>query len=173
MTINEVRQFAEEKIQEWIPTHGYTFKFDNAKRRFGQCNYNKKTISISKPLTLANLEFNEFQIKDTILHEIAHARAFILYGRQAANHGRLWKQVCIEIGAKPQVTYSGDDIKRVEGKFLYVCPNCGLEIRYHKRLKLTRACGDCCRKFNNGKFSYDYVLQYKPNYEFAKIVENV
>ena len=54
----------------------WQFKFDNSKRRFGQCVYGRKyglpyhMIKLSKPLVALN---SEEQVRDTILHEIAHA----------------------------------------------------------------------------------------------------
>ena len=59
---------------------GYTFKFDHAKRRFGCCNYTRKTISLSKHLCEANLNQLHGKITDTILHELAHAFCVQLYG---------------------------------------------------------------------------------------------
>ena len=69
----EYKVEANGKVHYLSPNRiGYSFKFDNAKRRFGQCSYTDKRISLSKPLASNNLD-NFFQINDTILHEIAHA----------------------------------------------------------------------------------------------------
>ena len=66
---------AEELALSLMRKHGlshWEFGFDRAKRRFGACNFSKKRISLSKYLT----EVNEIeQVRDTILHEIAHALA--------------------------------------------------------------------------------------------------
>jgi len=51
---------------------GWTFKFDHARRRFGCCNFTRRTISLSRPLTFLN---DDAEVRDTILHEIAHALA--------------------------------------------------------------------------------------------------
>ena len=93
--IDEVEAHARQLLQKeykieangkvhWLNPHriGYRFKFDNAKRRFGQCSYTDKRISLSKPLASNNLD-NFFQINDTILHEIAHA--CLLYTSDAAD----------------------------------------------------------------------------------------
>ena len=49
----------------------WTFLFDRAIRRFGNCNYTKRQISLSAKLTLLN---DEPVVRETLLHEIAHAR---------------------------------------------------------------------------------------------------
>lgn len=72
---------------------GWGFNYDSAVRRFGLCSYRKNTIFLSKPLTLLN---DEAQVRDTILHEIAHA----LVG-SGHHHDKVWKAKCVEIGAKP------------------------------------------------------------------------
>ena len=71
----------------------WKFKFDNAKRRFGCCYYSTKTISLSK--SMANLNPNE--IKNTILHEIAHILTGIGNG-----HNDNCKSKCIELVLKPE-----------------------------------------------------------------------
>ena len=162
MTIFEVQEYAKAKIEEFLPGAGYTFKFDHAKKRFGQCSYTRKTISLSKPLTEINLGENLWQIKDTILHEIAHALSYIRYGKIGLGHNSYWQRTCIEIGANPKRTYSASEVNIVKGKFLYVCNTCGKEVRFHKRLKSERACGKCCKEFNNGKFSFNHLLKLVP-----------
>ncbi|CAN5416765.1 hypothetical protein BH09PLA1_BH09PLA1_15130 [soil metagenome] len=80
---------------------GWTFRFDHARRRFGSCQPRRKIITLSRPLTLLNgLE----QVRDTILHEIAHALT------PGDNHGAKWKQACRRIGARPTRCYTQDEV---------------------------------------------------------------
>ena len=51
---------------------GWTFVWMKMKRTFGQCWHSKKQILLSWPLTSLN---DETTVRDTILHEIAHALA--------------------------------------------------------------------------------------------------
>lgn len=69
----------------------YNFSFDNSKKRFGFWHYNKKSISLSKNLTLLN---EEAHVKDCILHEIAHALA-----PKGAHHNHEWQKIALSIGA--------------------------------------------------------------------------
>lgn len=72
---------------------GWKFRFDHARRRFGCCIAQQKIIGLSRPLVLLNpIE----QVRDTILHEIAHALT------PGNHHGEKWKAVCRKIGAKPE-----------------------------------------------------------------------
>ena len=69
--------------------NSWGFYMDNAKRRFGCCHYNTRSISLSKELVQAN---SEDRVKMTILHEIAHA--LVGHGN---GHNRIWKNKCLEI----------------------------------------------------------------------------
>ena len=76
--------------------HDWTFRFDHARRRFGSCRPRRRLITLSRPLAFLN---EEAQVRDTILHEIAHALT------PWDGHGRNWKRKCIEIGAEPRRCY--------------------------------------------------------------------
>ncbi len=71
---------------------GWRFRFDHAKRRFGSCVPSLKLITLSRTLTLMN---PEPEVRDTLLHEIAHAL------EPTDGHGPRWKAACRRIGAKP------------------------------------------------------------------------
>lgn len=75
---------AEHGLDDW------TFEFDRAKVRLGACHYSTKTISLSRPLC----EWvSEYEIIDTLLHEIAHA----LVG-PGEGHNHRWRRVAVSIG---------------------------------------------------------------------------
>ena len=88
-----IEDLAEQLIERWLD-HDWHFRWDRAKTRLGLCDYQKKTIQLSRPLVAQqNLE----QITDTLLHEIAHALA-----GPKAGHGMAWKKIAMKIGAAPQ-----------------------------------------------------------------------
>ena len=98
---------------------GWTFAFDHARRRFGSCRFREKTITLSRHLTFLN---NEEQVRDTILHEIAHA----LCPRDG--HGQAWKAMCVRIGAKPERCYQAGEVvtpPRRPAPWKIGCPRCG------------------------------------------------
>lgn len=73
---------------------GWRFKWNNRKRAYGVCSYRTRTIQLSKFLT-ALQDYDS--VKDTVLHELAHALA-----GGHAGHGPAWKAWCLKLGANPQ-----------------------------------------------------------------------
>lgn len=80
----------------------YDFCFNRRKDALGVCNYRKKKIYFSLRYLYLPLE----EVRDTILHEIAH---YIANKTVAGyrGHGSVWKIVCMGIGARPEETYKG------------------------------------------------------------------
>ena len=91
--LNGVAGMARRLMEE----HGlssWTLAFVETKRRLGDCHFRDRVIRISRTHAL---ERNEEQIRDTVLHEIAHAIA-----GPEAGHGPLWKATARRIGATPR-----------------------------------------------------------------------
>mgnify|MGYP001567612773 CR=1 FL=1 len=101
----------EHRLTLWL------FEFTDWVKTFGMCQYSTRTIFLSMPLTLLN---NENEVRDTILHEIAHA----LVGK-GHGHNKTWKAKCIEIGAKPIRCYSNDMIIQPTMRYVATCDCCG------------------------------------------------
>jgi len=162
-TLINAKQFAERKLTE----HGLTdwrFAFDDAKTRFGVCNFAKKKITVSLPLFHALKEdVREEKVKDTILHEIAHALA-----GNRAGHGRQWQAIAHRIGSRAERCGGDDllDMSRVRSKYTATCRKCG-EVspmhRYSKHMYF-KACGACCDQYNGGKYDERFLLNIKQNY---------
>src|SRR4051794_1787659 len=112
--------------------HGWSFQFNWRKRSMGLCRFAVRTIELSAPF----VEYNgEDEIRDTILHEIAHALVGPGHG-----HDAVWKRKCLEIGAKPQRCGQAD---MPEGKWRAACGGCG-EV-FHRHRKPKRLGGWFCR----------------------------
>ena len=150
----------------------YKFEFDNSKRRFGCCCVFRSSpwadvrrwISLSKPLCSINLDKLQTKIKDTILHEIAHALA-IHVNPSAPAHGRLWEHIAKQIGCDGRRCYNDEEINTIqETKYTLSCPVCDYTRGMHKRPKRDRACNVCCTKHNFGRYSEKYKLIIKQNY---------
>lgn len=147
MTINATRQLACELIQKHVPE--YTFKFTNSKITFGECNYCKRIIAISRHLAIIN---DESVVKNTILHEIAHALT------PGCHHNRLWKVTARRIGCDGERCYSAKKVNVPTTNYVGICPNCGRKIyRYRKR---ALACHKCCEKYNNAQFDERYKFEW-------------
>ena len=106
------------KLNDW------SFEFDSAKKRFGCCNHRRKVISLSCILTDLN---DEDKVRDTILHEIAHALLGCGYG-----HSRIFKLKCVEVGCQPRRAY-GSEVIIPKAKYTVHCLDCGYEFQANKR----------------------------------------
>jgi predicted SprT family Zn-dependent metalloprotease len=124
---------AEHKLRGW------TFRFDNAKRRFGSCSFDTKTISVSRHLAVLN---DEGAVRDTILHEIAHAMAGAGHG-----HDARWRILAHSIGATGTRCYDDDKIHTPPGRWIGTCAACGYQTQPRHRRR-EGSCGRCSSSFD-------------------------
>jgi len=109
--------FAKHGISRW------TFKFDRSKRSYGKCYVVGKRITLSR-YYCADLDNDIDDIKDVILHEIAHALQQERHPHLRPSHGIVWRSIAKEIGCKT-IKASGNKGKLPKGKFQAFCPKCG------------------------------------------------
>jgi hypothetical protein len=144
--------------------NGWSFSYDNAKRRFGVCKYRTKTIGLSTHLVSLNDEIN---VKDTILHEIAHALVGHGHG-----HNHVWQRKAIEIGCNGKRCYDSKLIKTPEAKYEAVCHGCNHVHKRHKAPRMKSSCGKC----SGGRYNEKYLLIYKTkeqrNFQKYLVVKN-
>jgi predicted SprT family Zn-dependent metalloprotease len=155
MDLNKTEKLAIKLMDKHgLLDKGWGFEWDNSYRRFGCCKHRPKLIGLSRRLVEIN---DEDKVKDTILHEIAHAIAG--YG---AGHGQKWKDICVEIGAKPERCYDTNDTNTPELKYYAVCGGCGKK-HEKSRLKLKNVRRSCMCQ--SGKDWNDRVLlEFKQRY---------
>lgn len=120
------------------------FEFDNAKRRFGRCSHRSKVISLSRNLVSIN---DESRVKDTILHEIAHALVGCNHG-----HDSVWKRKALEIGCSANRCYTSDNTVIPKSKYFQLCTTCGKTYNRHRKTKSNTSCGVCSPKKYNEKY---------------------
>ena len=124
-----------EMAESLIKKHGlesWSFQFDNARNRAGCCNYAIRVISLSR---LYCLKAGQDQVRDTILHEIAHALA----GHEH-NHDAKWKSIARSIGCTADRCHS---IDFSPAKYIVSCLRCGWHVKKNRRLR-----GAICRTCN-------------------------
>ncbi len=118
---------------------GWAFAFNTNVRRAGVCRYPTRgrpgRIELSKHYVLRN---PESEVRDTILHEIAHALVGPGHG-----HDEGWKAKCVEVGARPERCY-GEEVEMPKGRWRATCGSCGREHDRHRRPK--QLTGWHCRK---------------------------
>lgn len=133
-TIESVRQDALAQFAKHLKTHWH-FKFDSAKRRLGCCDYTRKTISLSRHYVELNYKENPQIIRNTILHEIAHALQYE-EGSKTGHNSRFY-ELCRQIGATPSRCCSDRNLNRVPHSYEYYIISTG-EVTGHVHRKPSR-----------------------------------
>jgi hypothetical protein len=111
---------------------------DRAKTRAGVCRFAARTISLSGPLTRLH---SESEVRDTLLHEIAHALVGPRHG-----HDDVWRRKAVEIGCSGQRTVDADS-PHVEGPWRGECP-AGHTYTRHRRPGRVLSCLSCHPEFD-------------------------
>ena len=136
MNLYEAAHLARTLMQE----HGlvnWSFGFDHARRRFGACNYTRRRISLSRPLVLLN---GIDEVRDTVLHEIAHALC------PGGKHGPAWRAACARLGARPKRCYDEAQVAsppRSPARFLLGCARCDWWTARRRRTRRRYVCKAC------------------------------
>lgn len=142
MELTDAKNLAESLMNHY-GLKEWKFKFDSAKRRFGCCWYGKKTITLSKDLVLLN---SYDRVKDTILHEIAHALT------PGHHHDNVWKQKAIEIGCNGNRCYTSKDTIVIPGKYILKCTTCEKSYQRMKKPRRSLSCYYCGGGYYDPKF---------------------
>lgn len=132
-----MRVWADALIQLHLDD-SWSFGFDNAKRRAGQCDYTRKRITVSRYLAA---RFDDDEIHQTLLHEVAHALA----GHKAA-HGPAWKRIARELGYVGGTTHQGETAVEL-APWVGHCPAGHITYR-HRRPTRPTSCAKCSRTFD-------------------------
>ncbi|MDD9205487.1 SprT-like domain-containing protein, partial [Georgenia sp. 10Sc9-8] len=136
MDLSEVRRLGEGLLSDH-GLHGWTFGFDRAKRRAGQCRYDRRTITVSR--TLMEL-YSPAEVRDTVLHEVAHALAGAEHG-----HDAVWRATARRIGCSGRRLVD-QEAPRVPAPWVGRCP-AGHEVQRHRRPSAPVSCSRCSRTF--------------------------
>jgi predicted SprT family Zn-dependent metalloprotease len=128
---------------------GWRFRWGSGKRQLGSVRVTRrrhptssriiehKTLTLSRHLVSLN---TTQEVRDTILHEIAHALAGVEHG-----HDAVWKAVCLKIGAKPQ-RLADESVRIVSPAWEILCPSCRKVVaQRHRRMNRDRLKSSYCR----------------------------
>jgi len=110
------------------------------RRTLGSYMPSKKQIAIASRLFAMG---DEEDIRGVVLHEVAHAIVHSRWGEKPSAHGREFRAVCDEIGAKPRryVDVTTDEWQS-QVRFLSKCGHCKVLIVRKKRMRSVRCvCG--------------------------------
>ncbi len=133
MTLGAARALATA-LMERHGLEGWSFTFDRARKRLGSCRPSSRRITLSAALTRLN---DEAVVRDTILHEIAHALT------PGDGHGARWRAACRRLGARPERLVPASDVVLPEAPHALVCDHCGSRYPRFRRSRLRYACGRC------------------------------
>ena len=129
--------------------HGLTswgFGFDRARVRAGACHFTDRRITLSRALTAAH---DEEQVRETLLHEIAHALVGPRHG-----HDAVWRATARRIGSTGQRCYAGGEEPVVPGRWQGRCA-AGHVVHRHRRPTRVLLCRRC-----PGAVSLERVLRW-------------
>lgn len=135
--LDRVRTWGDALIRLYLDD-SWTFDFDNAKRRAGQCDFQSKRITVSRYLAA---RFEDDEIHQVLLHEVAHALA----GHKAA-HGPAWKRAASELGYVGGTTHHGETATEL-APWVGSCPAGHVTYR-HRRPSRATSCAICSRAYD-------------------------
>ncbi len=124
---------------------GWHLALDHAKRRAGACRFESRTISVSRHLMAL---YDEEQVRDTLLHEIAHALVGPRHGHDAA-----WRSTALAIGCSGSRLVS-PDAPRAPAPWRGTCAR-GHTYDRHRRPTRPTSCSRCDPRFN-----VDHLLRW-------------
>lgn len=113
---------------------GWSFQLDDAPRRAGSCSYETKLITLSR---LYCLHASDEEVRDTILHEIAHA----LVGPDH-HHDKVWKAKARSIGCTAERCHQTEFAPPL---YILSCPTCGWRHKSNVRRR-NIVCKHCRRR---------------------------
>lgn len=156
MTLEAAQVLAQTLLHEHgLAAKGWQLGWFRRKRTFGLCDYGRKTLYLSVPLVVLN---GHAAVRDTVLHEIAHALA-----GHRAGHGPRWREVAKRIGATPQRCFDATTVTVPAAPYSLVCPTCGAVQPRWRQTRKRWACRDCCERYNGGRYSERFRLELRAN----------
>ena len=145
---------AVELAQKLIAQHGLELEIttSNAKKALGRCFFrNGRPVRIDLSSYWTN-RLPESEVRDTILHEIAHALAGV-----KAGHGPEWKAAAVKVGANPKrlVDLPEELMNKIRSEisnYIAVCRNsqCKNEVYFDRMTKNWKYGHYVCPKCHSG-----------------------
>ncbi len=137
-TPEHVRDRAEQLIAHHLGAGTWSFAFDHAKTRAGQCDFGRRRITVSRHIAA---RVSEADVEQVLLHEVAHALA-----GPRAGHGPTWRRTAAAIGYTGSRLYDGPVASEL-APWVGTCP-AGHEHHRYRTPTRPLACARCSRRFD-------------------------
>lgn len=163
ISLNEAENMARTLMDEHGLGRDWSFGFNKRKKAAGICIYTNWKLVGRGAVETGRIELSESwtsvhsraEVTNTILHEIAHAKA-----GSKAGHGPQWQEMASQLGARPQACFTGsDEEKEKVYPWKSECPECGRTNYKAQAARRVSACGGC----SNGKFQVRNILTWHKN----------
>ncbi|MDM7884582.1 SprT-like domain-containing protein [Curtobacterium sp. RHCKG23] len=136
--LEHVRERAEQLLAVHLGPGDWTFAFDHAKTRAGQCDFARRRVTVSRHIA-ARVSADD--VEQVLLHEVAHALA-----GPRAGHGPVWRRTAAAIGYTGSRLYDGPIASEL-APWVGTCPAGHEHVRYRTPTR-PLACARCSRRFD-------------------------
>jgi predicted SprT family Zn-dependent metalloprotease len=136
--LERVRARAHDLIGAHLDPRVWTFGFDNAKTRAGQCDFARHRITVSRHLAV---RFDDDAVHQVLLHEVAHALA-----GARAGHGAAWRRQALRLGYTGSRLHDGPIASEL-APWVGTCPAGHEHFRYRTPTR-PMACARCSRRYD-------------------------
>jgi hypothetical protein len=141
MELNTAQKLATDLMAQHGLT-GWSFSWLSSKKRFGQCSYGPKLVSLSRDLVALN---TVERVTNTILHEIAHALLPSHVG-----HKPEWVRMARSIGCDGKRCYDVSETVTPRMPVTGTCPTCKRTVGKTRIPRRALACSICCKAGRRG-----------------------
>ena len=154
MVLTEAKDLALALMAQYL-TDAWAFEFMSSKRAIGQCSQRRYGVGGKIKLS-SNLipVLDEAEVKNTILHEIAHA----LVGAHQG-HNSMWRRKAMEIGCNGERTAKLDVVNQIRYKYKAECSCCGNVTGMSRKPKRSYWCRCTDRTFRP-EDKLNFIQQY-------------
>lgn len=123
----------------------------------GRAFWPEGKIELNPKLT----DFSAEEVRNTMLHELAHLLAYARAGRKRIKaHGSEWRQACCDLGIPDERATHNLPLpsREMARQWRYTCPACKEAIERVRKMKRYAGCYRCCKEHNGGYYHKKFRL---------------
>jgi len=129
MELIKAQKLAKSLIEKHL-SKNWIFKFDRGLKRAGSTQVKRNITSEQLKITLfktLTLNRSEDEVKNTILHEIAHAKQYELRGT-IYGHDEDWKRIFLSLGGDGEKYFNNKEAVQKNYKWIAYCSKCNKNV---------------------------------------------